>query len=228
MNNVIPNDIRIEVLTQALPYIQRYRDKVIVINYSGRASASPEAVAGVVSDVVLLFLTGVKVVMVHGECGSVESLLELSAAVTKAGGKALALCDVDTGAINDALSLGYIPIVAALSSDENGTVEVINTDEAAARIAGELKAENMIALTNVRGILRDETDESTLISELSISDVPFLIKQSVITGGMVDKANACVEAIRRGVKKTFIIDGRVLHSILIEMFSDEGIGTMLV
>ncbi|MCL2703296.1 MAG: acetylglutamate kinase [Defluviitaleaceae bacterium] len=223
----ISNEVKTQVLTQALPYIQRYTGKVIVVNYGGSADGKRENIDALMSDLVLLDTINVKVVLVHEECGDVAGMLELSAAINKAGGKALALCGADKETVEGALGLGYIPVVAAIDYD-NGKALKGSADNTAARIAGELKAENMIAITNVRGVLKDPSDDSTLISELSISDVPYLTKQGVITGGMTEKVASCVEAIRRGVKKAFIIDGNIAHAILIELFSDEGIGTMII
>lgn len=224
----ISSAIQTQVLTQALPYMQRYRDKIVVVNYSAGAVEVGEVMDAFVSDVVLLTAIGVKVVLVHGECTQMAGMLELFTAVNKAGGRGMTLCGVEKTAIEDVLGLKYIPIVAALDFDERGNAVKIGADMAAARISWELKAENLIAITKARGILRDQSDEGSLISQLAVSDVPYLTKQGIIGGGMAEKVDACVEAIRRGVKKACIIDGRIKHSILIEMFSDEGIGTLLV
>lgn len=169
------------------------------------------------------------------------------------GGQAIGLCGIDSGMIRcekmkseqdlgfvgdvtginpkpilDALDNGYIPVIATLGCDEHGQVYNINADSAASRIAAELRAENLISMTDIRGLLRDKTDEETLISVVNASDVPALVRQGIIAGGMIPKVECCVEAVRRGVKRAFIIDGRIPHSILIEMMTDEGIGTMFV
>jgi acetylglutamate kinase len=201
-----------------LPYIQRYTGKTIVVNYGGHFDEKRGNMDGLMSDIVLLNAINVKVVLVHEECGDVSGMLELTEAVSRAGGKALALCCSDMETIENVLRMGYIPVVTALEA---------GADKVSAKIAGDLKAENVIAITNVRGVLKDPADESTLISEICISDVPHLKKQGFITGGMVEKVDSCVEAIRRGVKKAFIISGCIEHAIILEMFSDEGIGTML-
>jgi acetylglutamate kinase len=136
------------------------------------------------------------------------------------------ITDVDPKPLLDVLAMGYIPVVATIGYDDEGNVYNINADTAAARIASELGAENLILMTDIRGLLRDKNDESTLIPAVNISDVPSLIRQGIISGGMIPKIESCVETIRRGVPKSIIIDGRIPHSILIEMMTDEGIGTM--
>ena len=133
---------------------------------------------------------------------------------------------VNTAPILDALSNGYIPVIATVAAGKDGQVYNINADTAAAAIAAALKAENLILMTDVKGLLRDKDDESTLISEVNVSEVPILVKKGIISGGMIPKIECCVESVRRGVSRSFIIDGRIEHSILIEMFSSEGIGTM--
>ena len=176
---------------------------------------------------------------------------ELVSLLEQAGGTALGLCgsdgrmisvkkmessedlgfvgeitDVSVKPIADALEKGYIPVVATIATDEAGQVYNINADTAAARIAAALGAENLILMTDIKGLLADKNDESTLIPEVNVSDVPFLKKQGIISGGMIPKIDCCVEAVRRGVSKTCIIDGRLAHSILIEILSNEGVGTL--
>ena len=133
---------------------------------------------------------------------------------------------VNTAPITDVLEKGYIPVVSTIACDEKGNIYNVNADTAAAKIAGELKAESLISMTDISGILRDKDDPSTLISKIHISEAPELIKSGVIAGGMIPKAECCVNAVKWGVKRVFIIDGRVPHSIIIEMLTDEGIGTM--
>ena len=135
---------------------------------------------------------------------------------------------VDATVLRDALDRGYIPVIATLGCGEDGTVYNINADSAACRIAAELHAENLISMTDVRGLLRNRDDENTLIPEVKVSEVPLLVRQGVIAGGMIPKVECCVEAVRRGVKRAFIIDGRIPHSILIELMTNEGIGTMFL
>ena len=136
------------------------------------------------------------------------------------------IVDIDTKIIRDSLNNGYIPVTASVGCDEEGNVNNINADTGAASMAAALHAENVILMTDVRGLLKDKDDESTLMPEVSVSEVPYLISQGIISGGMIPKIECCVEAVRRGVKKSVIIDGRIPNSILIEMLSDAGIGTM--
>ena len=178
---------------------------------------------------------------------------ELVSHLTQNGGRAMGMCGIDgnmivchklegevdlgyvgeidrvnTKVILDTLEKGYIPVISTVACDESGQTYNINADTAAARIAAELKAENLILMTDIVGLLKDKDDSSTLISSVQVSDVPFMKKQGIISGGMIPKIDCCVEAVRRGVKKTCIIDGRVPHSILIELLSNEGIGTQFI
>ena len=273
------------VLIQALPYIQKYTDKIVVIKYGGNAMIDDALKQAVMSDIVLLSLVGIKVVLVHGGgpeisqtlqrmgkeskfigglrvtdaetaeivqmvlCGKVNK--DLVSLIQQNNGRALGLCgidghmlrvqklagevdlgyvgditSVDTTPILNALHNGYIPVIATVGADETGQVYNINADTAAARIASELGAENIILMTDIRGLLEKKEDESTLIPYVQVSDVPYLKKQGVISGGMIPKVDCCVEAVRRGVGSAVIIDGRIPHSILIEILSDEGIGTL--
>ena len=273
------------VLIQALPYIQKYTDKIVVIKYGGNAMIDDALKQAVMSDLVLLSLVGIKVVLVHGGgpeisqtlqrmgkeskfigglrvtdaetaeivqmvlCGKVNK--DLVSLIQQTNGRALGLCgidghmlrvqklagevdlgyvgdiaSVDTTPILNALHNGYIPVIATVGADETGQVYNINADTAAARIASELGAENIILMTDIRGLLEKKEDESTLIPYVQVSDVPYLKKQGVISGGMIPKVDCCVEAVRRGVGSAVIIDGRIPHSILIEILSDEGIGTL--
>ena len=281
----ISNVIKAEVLNQALPYLQKYHDKIVVVKYGGNAMTSPELKDAVMSDIVLLGLVGIKVVLVHGGGPEISDMLKrvgiqsrfvnglrytdeetaeivrmvLAGKVNKGlvsslehhGGNALGLCgsdgqmlkvkkleasedlgyvgeitDVNVKVITDALDNGFIPVIATVATDEQGQVYNINADTAAARIAAALGAENLILMTDIRGLLQDKNDESTLIPEVHVSEVPFLIKQGIISGGMIPKIECCVEAVRRGVPKAIIIDGRIPHSILIEILSNEGVGTL--
>ncbi len=276
---------RANVLTQALPYIQEYYDKIIVVKYGGNAMLNDELKEAVMGDIVLLSLIGIKVVLVHGGGPEITEMLSkvgkktefvgglrvtdkegmdivqmvLAGKVNKnlvnqlqgKGGKAIGLCGVDGGMlkaeklderlgfvgeitevnvepITDLLEKGYLPVVSSVGCDDEGNTYNINADTAAARIAGELKAECLLSMTDIVGLLRDKDDPTTLIPKVYVSDAPKLIHDGVISGGMIPKINCCIEAIRRGVKKVFIIDGRVPHAILIEILTDEGIGTMFV
>lgn len=280
----ISNALRSKVLIDALPYIQKYNDKVVVVKYGGNAMTNDELKDCVMSDIVLLNAVGIKVVLVHGGGPEINQMLkrvgieskfinglrytdeetiqivkmvlagkvnkELVAHLQSHGGKALGLCgidgemilaekmqgDVDLGYVGeikkvitkpiiDALNNGYVPIIATIGTGEDGQTYNINADTAAARIASCLRAENLILMTDIAGLLNDKDDDSTLIPFVNISEIPYLKKTGIISGGMIPKIDCCVEAVRRGVKKTSIIDGRVPHSILIELLSNEGAGT---
>lgn len=279
------NSAKADILVQALPYIQKYFGKVIVIKYGGNAMQSDELKQAVMEDIVLLSLIGIKVVLIHGggpeitgtlnkmgiesrfvgglrhtdaETAKVVQMVlagktnkDLVGLLERQGGRAIGLCgidggmikakkhkgqhdlgfvgditSVDTTVITHQLANGYIPVIATVGTDDAGNVYNINADTAAAAIAGALKAENLILMTDVRGLLTDKDDESTLIPAVNISQVPALIKEGIISGGMIPKIESCVEAVRREVGKAFIIDGRIPHSILIELMTDQGIGTM--
>ncbi len=283
----ISNQIRAKVLIDALPYIQRYNDKIVVIKYGGNAMTNEALKNAVMSDIVLLSLVGVKVVLVHGGGPEISDMLkrvgiesrfinglrytdeatvdivkmvlagkvnkELVSYLTQHKGKALGMCGIDgqmitahkmeseedlgfvgeivsinTEPITDALKDGYVPVIATVACDENGQTYNINADTAASRIAAELGAENLILMTDIVGLLKDKDNSETLIPAVNVSDVPFMKRQGIISGGMIPKIDCCVEAVRRGVKKTCIIDGRVPHSILIELLSNEGIGTQFI
>ncbi|MCL1965192.1 MAG: acetylglutamate kinase [Firmicutes bacterium] len=283
--HVISNEEKARILTQALPYIQKYAGRVVVVKYGGNAMISDELRGAVMSDIVLLSLVGVKVVLVHGGGPEITATLnrqgiqsrfvgglrytdaetvevvqmvlagktnkDLVVLIQKMGGRAVGLCGLDGGMIRsrklasrddlgfvgditgidtqpilNALANGYIPIIATIGADEEGQVYNINADTTAAGIAGALGAENIILMTDVRGLMRDLSDENTLIPMVQVSEVPALVKQGIISGGMIPKVQCCVEAVRRGVKRAVMIDGRIPHAILLEMFSDEGIGTL--
>ena len=274
-----------QILVDALPYIQKYFGKTVVIKYGGNAMIDEALKQAVMTDIVLLSLVGIKVVLIHGGGPEINQMLDrlgieskfvdglrytdaetaevvrmvLSGKVNKelvslletAKGRAVGLCGSDGGMIKvkklssgpdlgfvgditsvnpkiivDTLENGYIPVISTIATDTSGQVYNINADTAAARIASELKAENLILMTDTRGLLRDKNNEGTLIPSVPVSDVSALIRQGIIFDGMIPKIECCVEAVRRGVKKTCIIDGRIPHSILIEMLSNEGIGTM--
>ena len=275
---------RAQVLVEALPYIQHYYNKIIVVKYGGNAMISPELQKAVMDDIVLLSLIGIKVVLVHGGGPEINDMLRrvgkeskfvdglrvtdeetieivqmvLAGKVNKklvnllqnTGGRAIGLSGMDghmieatmqderlgyvgeithinTAPITDLLDKGYIPVISTVGCDRENHVYNINADTAAARIAGALKSENLILMTDITGVLRDKDDPSTLIPRIFVSEVPQLMSEGIIQGGMIPKMECCVDAIRRGVKKACIIDGRVPHSILIETLTDAGIGTML-
>ncbi|OUN23764.1 acetylglutamate kinase [Flavonifractor sp. An82] len=277
---------RAKVLAEALPYIQKYYGKTVVVKYGGNAMISDELRQAVISDIILLHLVGIRVVVVHGGgpeitemlnkigkeskfvdglrytdeetmevvqqvlCGKVNK--NLVATLNRMGGKAIGLCGMDAGLFQakkldekyglvgeitamepqlvvDALKDGYIPVVSTVAQgidDENAYN--INADTAAAKLATALKAEKLILLTDVRGLMMDPKNDNTLLPVVRLSQVPGLVQDGVIKGGMIPKVECCVEAVRSGVENAIILDGRIPHSILIELLSDEGIGTMLL
>ena len=277
---------RAQVLAEALPYIQKYYGKTVVVKYGGNAMISDELRQAVISDIILLHLVGVRVVVVHGGgpeitemlkkigkeskfvgglrytdketmeivqqvlCGTVNK--NLVATLNRLGGKAVGLCGMDAGlfqarqldekyglvgeitavdpqAVVDCLENGYIPVVSTVAQGvDQETAYNINADTAAAKLSMALKAEKLILLTDVRGLMMDPANENTLLPVVKLSQVPGLVKDGVIKGGMIPKVDCCVEAVRSGVKDAVILDGRIQHSILIELLSDEGIGTMLL
>ena len=276
---------RAEILIQALPYIQKYNNKIIVVKYGGNAMINDELKEAVMGDIELLSLIGVKVVLVHGGGPEINELLGkvgkksefvnglrvtdketvdvvqmvLAGKVNKnlvnllqtKGGKAIGLCGIDgrmleakqtseelgyvgditkvnVEPILDVLEKGYIPVISTIACDKKGNIYNVNADTAASRIAGALKAEGLMLMTDTVGLLRDKDDPSTLISKIFISDAKQLMQDGIVCGGMIPKVECCIDAIRRGVRKVFITDGRVPHSILIEVLTDEGIGTMFV
>ncbi len=279
------NESRANILSDALPYIQKYSNKVVVVKYGGNAMTNNELKQAVMSDIVLLSLCGIKIVLVHGGGPEINAMLDkvgkeskfvnglrytdqetidivqmvLCGKVNKDlvdllyshKGKAVGLCgldahmieaeqlsedlglvgeitDVNPEIILDVLEKGYIPVISTVAAGTDGTVYNINADTAAARIAAELGAESLILLTDIKGLLRDKDDDSTLIYSVGVSEVPYLKEQGIISGGMIPKIDCCVEAVRRGVKQANIIDGRIPHSILIELLTNEGAGTMIV
>ena len=279
----ISNSERARILVHALPYIQEYNGKIVVIKYGGNAMINEELKDSVMRDIVLLSLIGVKVVLVHGGGPEITEMLGkigkesqfvdglrvtdketaevvqmvLAGKINKSlvnliqlkGGKSIGLSGLDGHMIEaaqkderlgfvgditninvepilDVLEKGYIPVVSTVGCDSEGNVYNINADTAAAKIAGELKAESLISLTDISGILYDKDDPTTLIPVITLSDAEKLVEEGVINGGMIPKVECCTNAIKWGVTKVFIIDGRVHHSILIETLTDEGIGTM--
>ena len=273
------------VLVQALPYIQKYHNKIVVVKYGGNAMIEPALIQAVINDIVLLSLVGIRVVLVHGGGPEISHTLQRMGVESKfvgglrytdedtaqvaqmvlagktnkdlvryiqsSGGRGLGLCGIDGGMMQakrmqadadlgfvgditavdpkpvlDALNSGYLPVVAPLACDADGQVYNVNADTAAAHLAGALQAESLINMTDIRGLLRDKKDENTLIPVVQVSEVPSLVRQGIIGGGMLPKVDSCVLAVRKGVQKAIIIDGRIPHSILIEMMTDAGIGTL--
>lgn len=274
-----------QTLVEALPYIQKFTGKTLVVKYGGSAMLSDDLRRAVMSDIVLLSLVGIRVVVVHGGGPEISAMLkrlghesrfvdglrytdevtmevvqavlcgkvnkDLVSQLGRLGGEAVGLCGMDgrlfqaerldekyglvgriTGVnpkpVENALLSGYIPVVSTVAQGVDAdTAYNINADTAAAKIAVALGAEKLILLTDIRGLLRDRSDEGTLISQVRLPEVPVLVKDGVISGGMIPKVDCCVDAVRNGVKRTHILDGRIPHSILIEVLSHAGIGTMI-
>ena len=278
------NAQRAEVLTAALPYIKQYSGKIVVIKYGGNAMINEQLKQQVMEDVALLWLIGVKVVLVHGGGPEISDTMQklgkkavfvdglrvtdketvdivqmvLAGKVNKSlvnliqmkGGHAVGLSGIDGGIIEakmknetlgyvgqitkirtrpitDLLEKNYIPVISTVASDRQGNVYNINGDTAAAYIAGALEAERLIMMTDIAGILRDKDDPSTLIPQITVEEAKKLYDEGVISGGMIPKVDCCIEAIEHGVKHVVIMDGRIPHSILMELLTNEGAGTMV-
>ncbi|MBQ2825636.1 MAG: acetylglutamate kinase [Clostridia bacterium] len=285
----ISNAEKAKVLTQALPYIQKYYGKTVVVKYGGAAMINEGLREAVISDLVLLSLVGINVVLVHGGGPEISEMLkklghepkfinglrytddetinvvqmvlagkankDLVNLIEKIGGRAVGVCgidgglikakkyedgindygyvgeitDIDVSLLTDTIEKGYIPVVSTVAEGiDDNAVYNINADTAAAKIAVALGAQNLILLTDTRGVMRDYHDEDTLIPVIHIDEINGLIDDGIISGGMIPKVRCCENAVRSGIEKTCVIDGRIMHSILIEMFSDEGIGTMFI
>ena len=279
------NAQRAEVLTEALPYIKRYTGKIVVVKYGGNAMINEDLKMQVMEDIVLLWLIGVKVVLVHGGGPEINDLMNrlgkkaefvdglrvtdketvdivqmvLAGKVNKTlvnllemkGGRAMGISGMDgmlieskikderlgyvgeitninIAPVTDLLEKGYIPVISTVGCDREGNTYNINGDTAAAHIAGALSAERLIMMTDIAGVLRDKDDPSSLIPEITVSDAEKLKVEGIISGGMIPKVDCCVEAIREGVENVIIMDGRVPHSILMELLTDEGAGTMVM
>ena len=291
MNNIdsienieIKNKDKAFILNHALPYIQKYKDKTVVVKYGGSVMENPELKKSVMHNVALLSTLGIKVIVVHGGGKDITEMLkkigkeskfinglrytdketaeivkmvlagkvnkDLVSLLQNCGGKSIGICgiddymfkvskhkkedlgfvgeidDIDTNLIETIINNKYIPIIATVGCDSLGNIYNINADTAAAKIAEKVNAETLIFMTDTAGLLKDKEDESTLISKIEVNSIDKLINNGDISGGMIPKVQHCINAVKNGVNKVFIIDGRVPHSILIEMFTDEGIGTM--
>ena len=285
MDNHFSNAERAEVLTAALPYIKKYSGKTVVIKYGGNAMQTEQLKQQVMEDIALLWLIGVKVVLIHGggpeisetmkrlgkEAKFVDGLrvtdketvdivqMVLAGKVNKTlvnllqmkGGHAVGLSGIDGGIleatmkdetlgyvgeitkirtqpITDLLEKNYIPVISTVASDRQGNTYNINGDTAAAYLAGALGAERLIMMTDIAGILRDKDDPSTLIPHITVSEAKKLYDEGIISGGMIPKVDCCIEALEHGVNNVVIMDGRIPHSILMELLTDEGAGTMVM
>ena len=279
------NAERAEVLTAALPYIKKYSGKTVVIKYGGNAMINEDLKQQVMEDIALLWLIGVKVVLVHGGGPEISQTMKklgkeavfidglrvtdketvdivqmvLAGKINKTlvnliqmkGGHAVGLSGIDGGIIEakvkderlgyvgeitkirtqpitDLLEKNYIPVVSTVASDRMGNTYNINGDTAAAYLAGALGAERLIMMTDIAGILMDKDDPSTLIPSITVSDAKKLYDQGIVSGGMIPKVDCCIEALEHGVNNVVIMDGRIPHSILMELLTDEGAGTMVM
>jgi acetylglutamate kinase len=291
MVKTMPNNNfeRAQTLVEALPYIQKFTGKVVVIKYGGNAMISDELFDAVIEDMILLQLVGIHAVLVHGGGPEINDMLDrlgmesrfvnglrytdketmdvvqsilcgkvnkdLVSTIVRKGGSAVGLCgldgklfeankmnkggDVDYGYVGDitdvnpeivlqAISEGHIPVIATVAYGiDDDTSYNVNADTAAAKLAVALRAEKLILLTNTRGVLREENKEETLIKQMRTDEIKALKESGIVAGGMIPKVDCCAEAIGGGVRRTHILDGRIPHSILIEMFTDEGAGTMI-
>ena len=284
MENLFSNAERAEVLTAALPYIKKYSGKIVVIKYGGNAMVNEQLKQQVMEDIALLWLIGVKVVLVHGggpeisqtmkklgkEAVFVDGLrvtdretvdivqMVLAGKINKTlvnliqmkGGHAVGLSGIDGGIIEakmknealgyvgeitkirtqpitDLLEKNYIPVISTVASDRQGNTYNINGDTAAAYIAGALGAERLIMMTDIAGILKDKDDPSTLIPVVTVEEAKQLQEDGIVSGGMIPKVECCIEALEHGVKHVVIMDGRIPHSILMELLTNEGAGTMV-
>ena len=283
MTRQLNNSQRAQVLVEALPHIQKYNGKIVVVKYGGNAMINEELKHDVMRDMVLLNLIGVKVVLVHGGGPEISAMLKrvgkesqfvdglrvtdeetseivqmilagkinksLVAKLDNLGGRAMGICGMDGGLIkarmiderlgfvgeivsinpqpiHDLLEKDYIPVVSTIGCDETGHVYNINADTAAAAIAASLKAESLISMTDTPGLLMDAKNPDTLIHRIDLKGAEKLKEEGVISGGMIPKIDCCTQAIREGVRKVFIIDGRIPHALLMEILTDEGLGTM--
>lgn len=279
------NQVRAEILTQAIPYIKEYRGKYVVAKYGGNAMTDPVLRKSVMQDILLLQLMGVKIVLVHGGGPDINQMLDalhieshfenglrvtdkdtmevvqmvlagkvnksLVADITALDGKAAGICGIDGNMIqvhtkspalgyvgeidkidktiiDDLLNGGFIPVISSVGVDENGQPHNINADTAAAKIAAALNVQCMVVMSNIDGVLMDKDDPTTLIKELTLAETDALMEKGIIAGGMIPKVECCTNAVKEGVGKVFIINGEIPHAILIELLTDEGLGTMFV
>lgn len=280
----ITNLQRAEVITQALPYIQKYHNKIIVVKYGGNAMISEELKLQVMEDLVLLWLIGVKPVLVHGGGPEISDMLKkvgkqsefvdglrvtdketaeivqmvLAGKINKQlvnllgefGGNAVGISGIDGHLIEakvkdkrlgfvgeitnvnvqpilDLIEKEYIPVVSTVGCDKEGNVYNINADTAASYIAGAMKAERLITMTDIPGILRDVNDPDSIIKKVTTEEARQLFAEGIISGGMIPKVECCIEAIEKGVRRVTILDGRVPHALLLELLTDEGAGTLV-
>ncbi len=278
--------LRVQILSEALPYIQQFAGRTVVIKYGGAAMKDSQLKDKVIRDIVFMASVGIRPVVIHGGGPEINSWLdklgiepkfkdglrvtdaptmdvvemvlvgrvnkELVSLINQAGGQAVGLCgkdsnlvtarpmaNKDVGFVGEVSTInprlveslvkgGYIPVISSVAADELGQAYNINADTFAGEIAAALGAEKLILLTDTRGILRDYKDPSTLVTKIDIQQARELIQEGVVSGGMIPKVNCCVRSLAQGVRAAHIIDGRLPHALLLEVFSDLGIGSMIV
>ena len=280
----ISNSLRAETMTAALPFINKYSGKIIVVKYGGNAMSSEELKQSVMEDIVLLSRVGIRIVLVHGGGPDISEMMDrmgkkpvfsdglrvtdqetveivqmvlagkvnkdLVRLLQKNGGNAIGLCgldgkmitakqrseklgfvgdvtEVNTKPILDVLNAGYIPVISTIGVDAESNVYNINGDTAAAEIAASLKAERMILMTDIAGVLHEKDDPSSLIAKLTVSEAKQLQEEGIISGGMIPKIRCCVNAVEKGVKAVVILDGKVPHATVMELLTEEGAGTLI-
>ncbi|MGF1676059.1 MAG: acetylglutamate kinase [Rivularia sp. (in: cyanobacteria)] len=277
---------RVKVLSEALPYIQEFAGRTVVVKYGGAAMKDSSLKDKVIRDVVFLSCVGLRPILVHGGGPEINTWLEkigiepqfkdglrvtdaptmdvvemvlvgrvnkeIVALINQAGGKAVGLCGKDgnlikarhqgedgIGFVGEVSSVnteilktlaenGYIPVVSSVAADDTGQAYNINADTVAGEIAAALGAEKLILLTDTRGILENYQDPSTLIAKVDIKEARDLISKGIVAGGMIPKVTCCVRSLAQGVRAAHIIDGRIPHALLLEIFTDGGIGTMIL
>ena len=278
---------RAKIITEALPYISRYRGKTIVIKYGGNAMNNPSVIKTIMQDVATLKIVGVNPVLVHGGGPEINNLLKrldiksefknglritdaaamevvsmalnklnknISATLTTLGVKAIGISGQDDGLISvekyddgsgtdygfvgkilsvktsvldTLIQKGYIPVIATVGADRDGVAYNVNADTAAGALGGQMHAEKLLYLTDIDGVRGDENDPESLIAEITCADLTKMIEDGSVHGGMVPKVLSCIDAIKRGVKNVLILNGTIPHSILLELFTDSGVGTMV-
>lgn len=277
---------RVRILIEALPYIQKFAGRTIVVKYGGAAMKDDSLKEKVIDDLVFLFSVGIRPVLVHGGGPEINTWLgklniepqfkdglrvtdaatmdvvemvlvgrvnkELVALINQAGAKAVGICgkdgnlikarpvdqekigfvgeivNVDSNLVESLVKSGYIPVISSVAADSEGQAYNINADTVAGELAAALGAEKLILLTDTPGILKDYKDSSTLLYKLSIKEARDLITDGIVSGGMIPKVSCCVRSLAQGVRAAHIIDGRIPHSLLLEIFTNDGIGSMIV
>ncbi|XP_008219906.1 PREDICTED: acetylglutamate kinase, chloroplastic [Prunus mume] len=229
-----PGQLRVDILSESLPFIQKFRGKTIVVKYGGAAMKSESLQASVVNDLVLLSCVGLRPVLVHGGGPEINHWLKrLNIEVSFHDGlrvtdaATMEIARVDPTVLWSIVNDGHIPVIASVAADETGQQYNINADTVAGELAAALGAEKLILLTDVAGILSDRNDASSLVKEIDIKGVKKMVEEGTIGGGMIPKVNCCVRSLAQGVRTASIVDGRVPHSLLLEILTDEGAGTMI-